>query len=96
VGGIQFVAFFSGVAGVIAAIAFLLASSLPWVSDREVKNTHRVGAGAGGGIMLSFLLTTVPSWYLDVVGMVIVWFFLSLVLFTVILLLLKSMRNEST
>ncbi len=96
VGGVQFVSFFSGVAGLISAIAFLLATSLPKLANREVTKAHQIGAGAVGGIMLAFFLATVPNWYFETGGMVVGWFFLSLVLFTVILLLLKSMRNEGT
>ena len=95
-GGVQFVLFLSSIAGITSSIAFFIACILGGLRNSGIQNKYFIYSGFLGGLLISPVLLSVSDWGTEIAGMVMGWFILSLVLFSLILVIMKRLFNERT
>ena len=92
IGGIQFALFFSAIGGLVSSFSFAAAAFLPWRNKRSISRKYFISTGIVGGAVLSVILPTVLSWGGgDIVGLVFMWFVLSVVIFDLAFRLLNRL-----
>ncbi len=95
-GTVQFSMLISGIAGITNAVSFLAASIIYDIGKIKIKKKNLFFSGIAGGTILSPVLLTVPTWGVEIIGMVLGWLVLSFVLFTGIFALVKKLFYART